>query len=59
MRMAFAAFACHASTDNLLISTSACVFFTFVVAVFVRGAWEQGQNSSAVRRADDGARELA
>jgi O-antigen ligase len=59
MRMAFAAFACHAFTDNLLISTSACVFFTFVVAVFARGAWEQAANDYAVIRADDGARELA
>jgi hypothetical protein len=51
IRMVFVAFACHAFTDNLLISTSACVFFTFVAAVFTRGALE--------RSLDDGARELA
>ncbi len=42
MRMAFVAFACHAFTDNVLISTSACVLFTFVAAVFARGALEPG-----------------
>ena len=36
MRFAFLAFACHAYTDNVLISTPACVFFTFVAAVFAR-----------------------
>lgn len=36
MRLAFAAFAMHAFTDNLLISTPACVFFAFVAAVFGR-----------------------
>ena len=35
MRMAFIAFAAHASTDNVLIATTACVFFTFAIAVFV------------------------
>jgi O-antigen ligase len=32
------AFACHAVTDNVLISTPASVFFTFVAAVFARPA---------------------
>jgi O-antigen ligase len=54
MRLVFVAFACHAFTDNLLISTSACVFFAFVVAVFARGALE-----AAAIPMDDGARELA
>jgi O-antigen ligase len=40
MRLIFFAFACHAYTDNLLISTSACVFFTLITAVFARGRWE-------------------
>ena len=52
MRMVFVAFACHAFTDNVLISTSACVFFTFVAAVFARGTLERVAT-------DDGARELA
>jgi O-antigen ligase len=34
MRLAFAAFACHAVTDNVLISTPACVLFAFATAVF-------------------------
>ncbi len=34
MRLAFVAFACHAVTDNVLISTPACVLFTFAIAVF-------------------------
>jgi hypothetical protein len=40
MRFVFAAFACHAITDNVLISTSASVLFAFVSAVFARGALE-------------------
>lgn len=40
MRLAFVAFACHAYTDNVLISTSACVFFAFVAAVFARAERE-------------------
>jgi O-antigen ligase len=54
MRLVFVAFACHAFTDNLLISTSACVFFSFAAAVFARGALE-----GAAMRTDDGGRELA
>jgi len=34
MRLAFLAFACHAVTDNVLISTPACVLFAFAAAVF-------------------------
>ena len=41
MRLVFAAFACHACTDNVLISTSACIFFAFVIAVFARGRIER------------------
>jgi O-antigen ligase len=37
MRLAFLAFAAHAYTDNVLIATSACVFFAFAIAVFARG----------------------
>jgi O-antigen ligase len=40
MRLVFVAFACHAYTDNVLISTSACVFFAFVAAVFARAERE-------------------
>jgi len=40
LRLVFLAFACHAITDNVLISTSASVLFTFVAAVFARGALE-------------------
>jgi O-antigen ligase len=52
MRMVFVAFAFHAFTDNVLISTSACVLFTFVSAVFARGMLERAET-------DDGASELA
>jgi O-antigen ligase len=34
MRFAFVALACHAFTDNVLISTPACVLFAFAAAVF-------------------------
>ncbi|MBV9249403.1 MAG: O-antigen ligase family protein, partial [Acetobacteraceae bacterium] len=37
IRLVFIAFACHAYTDNVLISSSACVLFTFVSAVFALG----------------------
>jgi O-antigen ligase len=36
MRLAFLAFAGHAFTDNVLISTPACVMFAFTAAVFAR-----------------------
>jgi O-antigen ligase len=57
MRMVFVAFALHAFTDNVLISTSACVLFTFVSAVFARGMLEGAAPIPELR--DDGARELA
>ncbi|HJS88182.1 MAG TPA: O-antigen ligase family protein, partial [Acetobacteraceae bacterium] len=41
MRLVFVALACHACTDNVLISTSACVLFAFCAAVFARGALER------------------
>ena len=40
MRLVFLALACHAFTDNVLISTPACVLFAFVTAVFARPAPE-------------------
>ncbi len=36
IRLAFVAFAAHAYTDNVLIATTACVFFTFATGVFAR-----------------------
>jgi O-antigen ligase len=36
LRLAFIAFACHAFTDNVLISTPASVLFTFATAAFAR-----------------------
>ncbi len=40
IRLVFVAFACHAITDNVLISTSASVLFAFVSAVFARSGAE-------------------
>ncbi len=40
MRLVFLAFAAHAVTDNVLISTPSCVLFTFAAAVFARGERE-------------------
>jgi O-antigen ligase len=40
MRLVFVAFAVHAFTDNVMISTPACVLFAFASAVFARGASE-------------------
>ena len=40
MRMVFVALAVHAFTDNVLISTPACVLFAFSSAIFRRGAVE-------------------
>jgi O-antigen ligase len=37
MRLVFVGFAVHAYTDNVLIATTACVFFTFATGVFARG----------------------
>ncbi len=46
IRMVFVAFALHAFTDNVLISTSACVLFTFVAAVFARGMLEKAMDQT-------------
>ncbi len=43
MRLAFVALAVHAFTDNVLISTPACVLFAFATAVFARGRLEPAQ----------------
>jgi O-antigen ligase len=48
MRLVFVAFACHAFTDNVLISSSASVLFTFVSAVFARGWLEQAARITEV-----------
>ncbi len=50
MRLVFVAFACHAYTDNVLISTSACVLFAFCAAIFARGAAENPQAPSGAAR---------
>jgi len=42
VRLVFLAFAVHAFTDNLLIATTACVFFTFATGVFARPREQQG-----------------
>ncbi len=43
MRLVFLGLAVHAVTDNVLISTPACVLFAFIVAVFARGR-EEAEN---------------
>jgi O-antigen ligase len=55
MRLVFIAFAAHAYTDNVLIATTACVFFAFATAVFARGAREQA-TGAWVRRPGAGPR---
>jgi O-antigen ligase len=51
MRLAFLAFAVHAYTDNVLIATTACVFFTFATGVFARSTCQdQGSECRLVRR---------
>ena len=45
MRIAFLAFAAHAFTDNVLISTPACVLFAFATAIFARGECEARMRS--------------
>jgi O-antigen ligase len=40
MRLIFVAFAAHAMTDNVLISTPACVFFAFIAAVYAEAVQE-------------------
>jgi O-antigen ligase len=50
MRLIFLTYAAHAATDNVLISTPACVFFAFVAAVFA----EAGDPASiCLRRTPD------
>jgi O-antigen ligase len=46
IRLVFIAFAAHAFTDNVLISTPACVLFTFLTAVFARGRHERVRPSA-------------
>lgn len=48
IRLAFIAYAGHASTDNVLISTPACVLFAFVTAVFARGRADRNVSPSAL-----------
>jgi O-antigen ligase len=43
MRLVFVAFAAHAFTDNVLISTPACVLFALATAVFARGRHERAE----------------
>jgi hypothetical protein len=50
MRLAFLALAGHAFTDNVLISTPACVIFAFATAVFARP--ERDQPGDPVARPD-------
>lgn len=46
IRLAFLAFAAHAFTDNVLISTPACVLFAFATAIFARGECEAAMRSA-------------
>ena len=57
MRLAFIAYAGHAATDNVLISTPACVMFAFVAAVFARrdACRDSSRDSSPDSEADSGA----
>ena len=50
MRLAFAGFAVQAYTDNVLIATTACVFFTFAAAVFARDRGAGGVGAADVDR---------
>lgn len=45
IRLVFLAFAAHAFTDNVLISTPACVLFAFATAIFARGECEARMRS--------------
>ena len=47
IRLALAAFAVHAYTDNVLIATTACVFFAFTTGVFAR-VQERGATDKAL-----------
>lgn len=56
MRLVFVGLAVHAFTDNVLISSPACVLFAFATAVFARGRWE---SASATRSAPCSGRNAA
>jgi O-antigen ligase len=45
MRLVFVAFAVQAYTDNVLIATTACVFFAFVAGIFARPGQGLGADS--------------
>ena len=47
MRLAFVGFAVQAYTDNVLIATTACVFFAFATAVFARDRGTAGAGMRA------------
>ncbi len=47
MRVVMLAFAVHAYTDNVLIATTSSVLFTWVSAVFARGAIEAAESERA------------
>ncbi|HET6308238.1 MAG TPA: O-antigen ligase family protein [Rhodopila sp.] len=55
MRLAFLAYAGHAATDNLLISTPACVMFAFTAAVFARDPPAVGADGEPMRPQKAGA----
>ncbi len=46
IRLVLIAFAIHAYTDNALIATTSSVLFTWVSAVFARGALERAQSTA-------------
>lgn len=50
MRVVMVAFAVHAYTDNVLIATTSSVLFTWVSAVFARGAREAAESGRTRRR---------
>ncbi len=47
MRLSFLGFAVQACTDNVLIATTACVFFTFAAGVFARPAVPLGNGEAS------------
>ena len=49
MRVVMLAFAVHAYTDNVLIATTSSVLFTWVSAVWARGAMERADSADAGR----------
>jgi len=48
MRLVFVTFAAHAMTDNVLISTPACVFFAFIAAIYA-----EADDSNCLRKTPD------